>query len=672
MKERSDERDERASEPAAGGPEQGAAEAFIAPVLAAGNSAVNRFVVARQGAEGGAAPAAAPAAPAGPAPPAGAGQLIVDSAPTEAQLTADQFRAALAAAANGAVAAGLSASPWMLIPARAAIADRLGALEGMDAAALEDYVRRAVPGGAQATTASALAASAAGEVARAVAGFEADKTAKADPSDRGANPFEGVAALGAALFKRRGGGGDGGAPAARLDRSLGEGRPLDARIGGTMGGALGDDFSDVRLHTGSEAGAMSDAMGARAFTLGRDIVFGSGEYKPGTPVGDALIAHELAHVVQQRGAPPSEPLAKGSGGEAALEEDADRAAVGAVVALWTGLGSRSTAVAAAAMPRLRSGLQLQRCSKPAAPSPTPEIELTQEAVGKRIAEGMNATDLNQTADSGIHYAYNYKSRFPARFKEDYWKGYADDAFWDRKGNKHWVLKSGASASAAIKKWLKGLTIAECLVTVVALQTDALRASIGDAKFDQHFGGADGPGSEGPLTLMMGWDGSSVGKYVKQTDPAAKGEEGTPGKRPAKVGDRYYFYNHPKYLLKHPGGSWQGENSIYMGEVGGKQMWSGLGATHKTEDDLLVSMKAGYDLDRTPRDIEVLNQRHGNQASWPAIYKEAKDGGTEFPDKLGSKEEILTAPAYTIGDTTRKGGFKADAGRELDLKKVGGM
>ena len=552
MKERADGRADGAPEPAADALEQRIPEAIPAPLMAAGNSAVNHFVAARQGAGGGAAPAAGPT---------GSGQLIVDSAPTEAQMTADQFREALATAAHRAVAAGLSSSPWMLIPARAAIADRLAVLGGMDAAALEAYVRRAVPGGAQATTAHALAASAAGEVARAVAGFEDETAGKADPNDRGANPFEGVAALGAALFKRRGGGGDRGAPTARIDRRLGEGRPLDARIGGVMGGALGDDFSDVRLHTGSDAGAMSDAMGARAFTLGRDIVFGSGEYMPGTPVGDALIAHELAHVVQQRGAPPTGPLAKGSGGEVALEEDADRSAVGAVVALWTGLGSRSTAVAAVAMPRLRSGLQLQRCSKPAKPSPTPEIELTQEAVGKRIADGMNATDLNQTADSGIHYAYNYKRRFPDKFKEDYWKGYADDAFWQRKGNKHWVLKSGASASAAIKKWLKGLTIAECLVTVIALQTDALRAAIGDAKFDQHFGGSDGPGSEGLLTLQMGWDGSSVGKYVKPTEPAATGEAGTPGKRPAKVGDRYYFYNHPRYLLKHPGGSWQGENSI---------------------------------------------------------------------------------------------------------------
>ena len=110
----------------------------------------------------------------------------------------------------------------------------------------------------------------------------------------------------------------------------------------------------------------------------------------------------------------------------------------------------------------------------------------------------------------------------------------------------------------------------------------------------------------------------------------------------------------------------------MGEVDGKQRWSGFGATHKTEDDLLDAMKAGYDADRTPRDIEVLDSRFGDQAHWPSIYKEAKDGGTEFPDKLGSKDEILTAPAYELDGKTRKGGFKADTGRELDLKAIGAM
>ena len=70
--------------------------------------------------------------------------------------------------------------------------------------------------------------------------------------------------------------------------------PLEAR--------LGHDFSHVNVHTGSEAAAAAAKVEARAFTLGRDIVFGTGQYSPNSMTGRRLLAHELVHVVQQTGA----------------------------------------------------------------------------------------------------------------------------------------------------------------------------------------------------------------------------------------------------------------------------------------------------------------------------------------------------------------------------------
>lgn len=64
---------------------------------------------------------------------------------------------------------------------------------------------------------------------------------------------------------------------------------------------MGQDFSGVRLHTGSQAAKAADSIGARAFTHGGNIAFNSGEYQPGTQSGRRLLAHELTHVVQQRG-----------------------------------------------------------------------------------------------------------------------------------------------------------------------------------------------------------------------------------------------------------------------------------------------------------------------------------------------------------------------------------
>ena len=63
-------------------------------------------------------------------------------------------------------------------------------------------------------------------------------------------------------------------------------------------------------------------MSARAFATGTDVYFAKGEYKPEPADGDRLIAHELAHVVQQRGAPTTGPLTVSQPGDA-LESEAD-------------------------------------------------------------------------------------------------------------------------------------------------------------------------------------------------------------------------------------------------------------------------------------------------------------------------------------------------------------
>jgi hypothetical protein len=62
------------------------------------------------------------------------------------------------------------------------------------------------------------------------------------------------------------------------------------------------DFSNVRVHTHARAAESAAAVGARAYTVGRDVAFAAGEYAPYTGAGRRLIAHELAHVVQQHGA----------------------------------------------------------------------------------------------------------------------------------------------------------------------------------------------------------------------------------------------------------------------------------------------------------------------------------------------------------------------------------
>jgi hypothetical protein len=66
---------------------------------------------------------------------------------------------------------------------------------------------------------------------------------------------------------------------------------------------FGADFSAVRLHTGTSADLAAESIGALAYTRGRDVVFRSDHYRPDTPSGQLLLAHELAHTVQQGSSP---------------------------------------------------------------------------------------------------------------------------------------------------------------------------------------------------------------------------------------------------------------------------------------------------------------------------------------------------------------------------------
>jgi len=91
--------------------------------------------------------------------------------------------------------------------------------------------------------------------------------------------------------------------------------------------SLGTDLSAVRVHTSGESAAATSAVGARAYTMGQDIHFGAGQYDPSSQGGQHLLAHEVAHTVQQRGGSPTRQhkLEVSSPFDAA-EHEADRAA----------------------------------------------------------------------------------------------------------------------------------------------------------------------------------------------------------------------------------------------------------------------------------------------------------------------------------------------------------
>ncbi len=306
---------------------------------------------------------------------------------------------------------------------------------------------------------------------------------------------------------------------------------------------------------------------------------------------------------------------------------------------------------------------------PVKPEDEAEISATAEALGFHIATGMiKANEDPKSSTSGIHYAESYRSRFPNFWKSDYGNGYANPDYWDRIGYMTWRLKPNVSASAGIKSWLKGLTIAECFTTVVAVQIDAIRAAMGDAKFDEKYGSGQQHTPAGQrLSIRMTTEGTILDDFLVQTEESAAGNGGSINNRPVQKGDWYYFENHPKYLLKHPAGAFQGENAVYLGRnEHGMQLWSGLGLNKRTENQLYDDMVSDYNRPRNSSDRATLEGiRADNGGVLPPEY-DAQSGF--FPNRI-TRQDILTASPYTIDGVRKTGGFLADVGYRISAVKV---
>jgi hypothetical protein len=96
----------------------------------------------------------------------------------------------------------------------------------------------------------------------------------------------------------------------RLNSLKSGGKPLPDPVRSSFENRFGHDFSGVRTHTGSEASDLAKSINAKAFTSGKDIVFGSGQYSTESGQGKRLIAHELSHTIQQERKHPLQQIQK--------------------------------------------------------------------------------------------------------------------------------------------------------------------------------------------------------------------------------------------------------------------------------------------------------------------------------------------------------------------------
>jgi hypothetical protein len=135
------------------------------------------------------------------------------------------------------------------------------------------------------------------------------------------------------------------------------GEPLDATARAFMEPRFGHDFSRVRVHVDSRAAESARAVNALAYTVGRNVVFGAGQYSPGTAAGNSLLAHELTHVLQQSGGGEGLAALRVGSIDSPSEREADQVAKAVV------LNQPS------ARPTLAQRSLVQRQPAPPAPSP---------------------------------------------------------------------------------------------------------------------------------------------------------------------------------------------------------------------------------------------------------------------------------------------------------------
>ncbi|HEV7588181.1 MAG TPA: DUF4157 domain-containing protein [Longimicrobium sp.] len=155
----------------------------------------------------------------------------------------------------------------------------------------------------------------------------------------------------------------------------GGGRPLEPAARADMEARLGHDFGDVRVHTEASAAALAEEVNACAFTVGDHVVFGADAFAPSSPDGRRLLAHELAHVVQQSGGGGARPSPAEASALEAEAEHAAHARPGAHPPLRPRPGAAGT---------------LQRQAKPAPPSPSAMFAmlLTGAMTDKEAAEAL--------------------------------------------------------------------------------------------------------------------------------------------------------------------------------------------------------------------------------------------------------------------------------------------
>ena len=378
----------------------------------------------------------------------------------------------------------------------------------------------------------------------------------------------------------------------RVSALEGTGRELPPSVRGSMESRFGHDFGDVRVHTDADAAETARLVNARAFTHGRNIVFGASQFSPeGSTEGRRLLAHELAHVVQQRRAPrriqrrivvAGKPYTPSAQYYAYLEKNFG--------------------------PAMKEFVEHMHN----AGNPPDYAFKSYEQMGTEVRVRADAIKGIEDVHKGC--CDYYSNAEPPHLDPAYWDQIGSAAHFKPKS----PLPSGKHASDAIKAiFAPGAhTRLECFSMTVAIEYRAMLTGVGEARFNAMFPG-----------------GAGIEISAFSSKPAQQPFVGAVGAgRPYKVisvtgtsellpGDWVYFKNFHDYQSRVPGGFWQGENAIYLG--GGK--YRGFGVVPQTEHDLNQELVNRYNNDALPhtaKTVADLIADGGGLLKWPVIRPDA--------------------------------------------------
>lgn len=214
------------------------------------------------------------------------------------------------------------------------------------------------------------------------------------------------------------------------------GAPLDSATRAFMEPRFGHSFADVRVHTDSRAAQSAAAVGALAYTVGRDVAFASGRYSPGSGDGRRLLAHELAHVVQQDGSTHGtlRPRLEVGAADDPLEREADAAADALDSAI-----SPAASLSGGRTGTLQRKLRVVDPNGKPPPPPSEQADDSRKTNGTIVGEYVNELCSSFTVKGGFVSSETNDSKLPnieackclrdMRNLSKEWKIEVDDSRW---------------------------------------------------------------------------------------------------------------------------------------------------------------------------------------------------------------------------------------------------